>query len=563
MKEFLMVPRLLIIGTFVYASAALAQEKKEPEQTPTIKARTEFVQVPIIVQRSGKHVTGLTQSEFVVQQDGVDQPITAFEEIHAGSPVLPKPVSGFQNTATMQQTPQQITIIVLDSVNTDTMDMAYFRKELASFLVDAEKKRIPFGLVELTRTGMKVLHDFTTDPRAIFNAVVENNPTRPATIHERDSVTHGNPEEAAAMQPTPEMFDARVEQMIKAQDGEDERYRFQERTSRIDTLLAIQQLAQALKGIPGRKTVLWAGSGFEFLGTIAPGSPLNARTTNSRFHDPTPGNESVNMALYTWQLLNDANVAVYPIDTRRAANSAFQSMDPTVKYSPSDAAKQSLRDTDRGILDTFQLMAANTGGKPCIYRTDLRNCLMEATEDNHDYYLVGFYVDKNNKKTGWHKINVKFAQKATVRYRQGFLISDYKPEAARGADIQLALNSPFNYTSLPFQGQFTGFKDNGAKKTTGYELLIPPDSITIDPSENQINFDVLAVVRGNGGVEAGRVAQRINRKLNADNIADIKAHGIDYMNKVDLPPGDYRVWFVLRDNPSGRTGSVVVPLKVQ
>lgn len=59
------------------------------------------------------------------------------------------------------------------------------------------------------------------------------------------------------------------------------------------------------------------------------------------------------------------------------------------------------------------------------------------------------------------------------------------------------------------------------------------------------------------------MAQRIDRELQPANVADIQSRGIDYRNKMDLPAGEYGVWFVLRDNPTGRTGSVTVPLLVR
>jgi hypothetical protein len=127
-------------------------------------------------------------------------------------------------------------------------------------------------------------------------------------------------------------------------------------------------------------------------------------------------------------------------------------------------------------------------------------------------------------------------------------------------DLQLAMNSPFPFTALPFSGRFTGVTVQGAKNSVGYELRIPPSAITLD--ENKINFDVVAVFRTPGGKEAGRMAQRIERELPPQGIAEIKARGINYRNKIELPPGEYGVWFVLRDNPSGRTGSVSVPLKL-
>jgi hypothetical protein len=47
-----------------------------------------------------------------------------------------------------------------------------------------------------------------------------------------------------------------------------------------------------------------------------------------------------------------------------------------------------------------------------------------------------------------------------------------------------------------------------------------------------------------------------------DSIAEIKRTGIAYSNQLELAPGEYGVWFVVRDNLSERTGSAVVPVKV-
>jgi hypothetical protein len=45
--------------------------------------------------------------------------------------------------------------------------------------------------------------------------------------------------------------------------------------------------------------------------------------------------------------------------------------------------------------------------------------------------------------------------------------------------------------------------------------------------------------------------------------AVINAKGIHYTNKVDLPPGEYGVWFVVRDSIRGQTGSAVTTLSVK
>jgi hypothetical protein len=40
----------------------------------------------------------------------------------------------------------------------------------------------------------------------------------------------------------------------------------------------------------------------------------------------------------------------------------------------------------------------------------------------------------------------------------------------------------------------------------------------------------------------------------------VKANGVDFRNSLDLMPGKYTVRFVIRDNVTGKVGSVTAPL---
>ena len=141
-------------------------------------------------------------------------------------------------------------------------------------------------------------------------------------------------------------------------------------------------------------------------------------------------------------------------------------------------------------------------------------------------------------------------------------MAKFNAEAARKTDISLALGSPFDYTELPFTGKFDSFLHQGAKKWAKFRLQIPPQAITVDEPTGHIDFDVVAIARAQGGKEAARFIQRIDRKFPAQSIAEIKRIGIDYSNQLELAPGEYGIWFVVRDNLSGRTGSAVVPLRM-
>jgi VWFA-related protein len=553
----------LVVLAFGLILCSPAQDKQT--STPVFTSGTNFVQVPVIVQRSGKHVSGLKKEDFVLRQDGREQPIASFEEIHAGATTQTgEAQSQFGNQA--GQIPPQITIIALDMVNTPNLDRAYFMQEFQRFLEKSSKFEGPIGVVAIERNGIQILKGFTTDPRQIMAAVTEHPNALPTNNANFTTSDTRQMSDAIISQSESELAGADLISLnvaLKLREDDERMGRFQDRASRIDVQLTIQQLAQALKGIPGRKSVLLVGSGFKFIdsNTVLRSIGGGMGGTELKYSVDNAG-ETLNQALYTWRLLNDANVAVYPIDTRRTVNTAFQTMDTSGANTPSDLTFRQNQQADQDVLNTFKTISAATGGKPCFYRTDLDNCLREAVDDDHDYYLLGFYADKKNNQAGWHKIEVKTNEKANLRYRQGFILAKFNPEAARKTDIGLALSSPFAYTDLPFTGKFDSFAGQGSKTVAKFRLQIPPQAITIDEPSGHIDFDVVAIARAQGGKEAARFIQRIDRKFSPENIAEIKRVGIDYGNQLALAPGEYGVWFVVRDNLSGRTGSAVVPLKV-
>lgn len=544
---------LLAITSTVFAA------EQQDQRTPVFTSGTTFVQVPVIVQRSGKHVSGLKKEDFVLRQDGKEQPIASFEELHRGAQVTSSEpaASGFGNEGS--HVPPQITIIAIDMVNTPNLDRAYFTQEFQRYLSRSDKFNGPIGLVEIERGGIRVVKGFTTDPRVLLSSITKSSTSQPTANNDASLITRQISDGAIA---NADNYGDPIGAELRLREADEAMVRFQDRSSRLDTLYAIQQLAQGLKGIPGRKTLLLVGSGFKFIDSKVVLRSIGGGYGGTQLeYSVENGGQTFNQTLYTWKLLNDANVAVYPIDTRRTVNTAFQTMDTSSANTPSDLSFEQNRQADRDVLDSFKTIAAATGGKPCFYRTDLDNCLREAVDDDHDYYLLGFYADKQNRQTGWHKIDVKLNEKASLRYRQGFIIANFNSDAVRKSDIGLALNSPFAYTELPFTGSFdsmTGTNGRIAK----FRLVIPPGAILPEESSGHLDFDIVAIARATGGKEAGRVIQHIDRKLSPENVAEIKKTGIDYSNRLELASGDYGVWFVVRDNISGRTGSAVVPLKI-
>ena len=59
----------LLIPFLVLGSISILAHAQDKQQPPVFTSGTSFVQVPVIVQRSGKHVSGLKKDDFNLRQD--------------------------------------------------------------------------------------------------------------------------------------------------------------------------------------------------------------------------------------------------------------------------------------------------------------------------------------------------------------------------------------------------------------------------------------------------------------------------------------------------------------
>ena len=219
-------------------------------QIPKIKARTELVLVAVIAHRGGNHVAGLKTEDFTLQSDGKAQSIAVFEEVHPGAPTKQVTSGEFSNIAESRSAPEQLTIIAIDMNTTAPLDQAYLKDEIVKFLDSATNTGEPFALVAITRSGIRVLHDFTTDPK-LLAAVVKGQPLQ---------VSAKEAPGGTVMDFRPQLADNGVkllEVWTALMTNQEPFEIFRDWSSSVNTLVALQQLAQSLRGLPGRRR--WYG----------------------------------------------------------------------------------------------------------------------------------------------------------------------------------------------------------------------------------------------------------------------------------------------------------------
>jgi VWFA-related protein len=565
------VGRFLAVASLVAVPCA-ETTPQNPSEAPKIKSATELVVVPVIVHKGGAHLGGLKQESFELLEDGKAKEIAVFEEVHAAPTTESRPADGEFTNTRYGRDAQRLTVIAVDLVNTAPLDQLYLKQEIIKFLEDAPETEEHYCLVVLTTHGVHVLRDFTTDPKMIV-AALRKNDTQPNGKEPTGSTG------SAVFDQTPCAAGAgncgshegnnqgwkELQLWLTLYQTQESYDVFRDWNVRLDTLSALQQLAQWLSGVPGRKTLVWAGSGVQLYGGLTRVAAGHGPRRDYSTFDVRSAAQAADENAYTFNMLGRANVAVYPLDARHGANTSFAVFDSSRTDAPLgqgafSGQKGHVQNEDQEIIAMFQQIAASTGGKPCFNRTDLSNCLKEFATDSRDYYMLGFYADKKTKP-GWHALSVKLDQKAEVRHRKGFDLAT--TGKAQYSDFQLALSSPLPYTDVQINGRFTSVEGTVGKRRAQFELDLPPQTISLGEQENALKLEITAMARGIDGKEVANLSQRIDRKLEPQQVALIRSEGIHYTNRLEMPAGSYGVWFAVRDGNSGRTGSVITKLTVQ
>ncbi len=554
---------VVLIAALAGSNFVFAKPKDKDNSNVKFTARTEMVLIPTLVtDKSGHHITGLKQEDFTVLENGAEQKIATFEEIssdpHRWS--RPKNPNEFGNSLAGGTSNRRITLMVLDLINTSFMAQAHAREDMLKYLTQSVDQREPTALYILTRSGMRVVHDFTTDPRVLVAALHK---VKGDTFHFVDSpgdvealTGTASPDGSADVDPGAVQSEAQKLQTMM-EDAELNFKSFEQRLAIIYTLDGLQQVAQALKGFPGRKSLIWAGGGFPF--NVSDNMQL-APIGRDTLTDVLP------MYEHTWQLLNDAQIALYTVDVKGLVV-------PMASASVGNPGKNYARNMNRRLMDTqatFLVFADMTGGRAYYNSNDLVKGFRDAVNDSAEYYMLGYYLDRSKTKAGWRKLAVKVKRDHTeVRARSGFFVTNatVDPENSRNSDISSALQSPLDYTSLALVAHWDKVepgKEPG-KKHVNYDMHLAPEAAQIDSADNNhVELDFVALAKTPDGKPVDQPRdQKVDIHLTGEKLASIRQNGVGYRGFLDLAPGEYTVRFVVRDNLSGRIGSVAAPLKVE
>ncbi len=548
MKRFAAAAWVVSVG------GLLAQQGDTPL---VLKSTTRLVMLSVIARdRNNQPATDLRKEDFRVKVNGKVQPITVFSMESAGQlPVASGAAPGtvasvaasaslppntFSNRLTAQSgTPSGVTIILVDTRNTKMTDQIYAKAQVIRYLHTLQ----PSDHVGLYMFGasLKVLHDYTSDASALLAKL--------NTAKDWNSVDTSEQDATGALQTDSAILDG----LTRGAGGTSEAERAFYTTDKVlATLHSFDFISEHLAQLPGRKNLIWVSGGF----------PLDVG------YDSIPDikNPAVDQRMFTEEVdrtlraMNDANVAVYPVDARGLmVDSRFSAENRKIVARPPLAPPIGVKEQQ-----TMQEMANRTGGLAFYNTNDLARAIHAASDDSRVTYTIGFYPTDNGFDGKFHKIDVETPERSGIklRYRKGYFDVAEKPQdaKARMAELRDAVWSPIDATAMGIVATVRPVAGDAGS----IDIALKIDHATIGLAQEgtrwQGRLDVLFVQRDDQGHEFGGVDDTVDLNLTAETYKKLLAEDLAYHRVVARAGTAKLLRIVVRDATSGAMGSVTVAL---
>lgn len=219
------------------------------------------------------------------------------------------------------------------------------------------------------------------------------------------------------------------------------------------------------------------------------------------------------------------------------------------------------RDRFNDQQETLHTLAADTGGKALLDSNDLSTGMQQAQRDFTTYYLLGYYSTNETQDGRFRKITVRLKdQQAKLEYRQGYFATKvWKSfnEADKERQLAEAMQLGNPATDLPLALEVNYFRLNRARYFVPLAVKIPGSvvAMTKKGKNQETELDFIGQVRDAKNKIAGSVRDAIRVKLNPENAALLGQRQLQYDTGFVLPPGDYKLKFLARENADGKMGT--------
>ncbi len=327
------------------------------------------------------------------------------------------------------------------------------------------------------------------------------------------------------------------------------------------TLDAMEAIAHRLASLPGRKNLVWISGGFPFTLGLEPEdfSLNNPNREHRTFED-----ETARVA----RAMNDANIAIYPVDARGLMiNPAFSASSrgaafPVARGRNPPPPPRTFRPPNQ---DTMQILAERTGGRAFYNTNDLTGAVRTAVNDAKVTYTLGFYPSSDDWDGKFHDLKVKVARGGVdVRYRKGFLaVTDRGPTAKQLKDeLGNAINGTLVATGIGINARMD-VVDKPKPGTLQIITQVDQANVAFDQQNDHWTgkLELAFAQYAADGKLLNADVQTLTMNLGKERYDDIQKRGLLYTKTIDPLENADHIRIVIMDHSNGKIGSLEIPLK--
>ena len=554
--------QICVLFLTLFLTHAAHTQAQEPDDV--VKVKSNLVNIDVIVKdKKGKYISDLKPEDFTVTENGVAQKIEFFdapgslsETRKAGEIVAESPA---KNSPTVTR---NYIALVLDSQSTDFTNMKPVREGAIKYVREQVTDADAVAILSVTN-GLQMLQPFTDDKAKLITSI-EKIGTPDAKSFEHKDLT----ENIATLREFLNNASSTPTTELTSPAGGSEAARIMiARTVlaqfiRLRTALSLQQarpvlaalaaIAEGLRPIPGKKTLVLFSQGF------------------------------VSPAVLDWQvqstidIANRANVAIYIIDSAglRAGAPASGSLVPASPLAGVSAItnqEQRIRAVGGETVfdnvrhegqtreyDILYRISGDTGGKFLKGNNDIGQGLERINQEIQARYTLAYRSTNQNFDGTFRKVKIEVRRPAVeIMSRSGYYA--IPPE-------EIVLLSPSDkkllagFTAaeanqgLPLFVSLSPFRTREGLYTVPLAIEVPPSAVKFDRKgdKHSMQLEVLGVLKATPDRMLSRLGGNFDVNLSANDYNQILNNNIFYRQDLQLTSGDYTIDLIVRDKQTGK-----------
>jgi VWFA-related protein len=524
--------KTLTLAVLVLIIASANSVRAQSDSTP-IRVTTKLITVNVVVRdKHAQPVTDLTKDDFVLLDGKTPRAIQLFsmektEVVPPPERVLP-PDTYSNEIGRGEGLPSNLTIILLDSLNTESFDRAYPRSQVRKLLLTLQPQdRVALYALD---SRLRILHDFTSDASTLLAALKRG---QDGGLQDVDI-------------PASDQSNTLAWRMAALAENDESIHREQLSLNRVAaTGEALRAIADHVSYLPGRKNLVWISTSFPFY--LESGN-IQRTPDGKKMAYPTE-TELVERAL------SNANIAVYPMDARGLVSGGEDEI--ATKSVNKEAA-------DMAETSNMEALARRTGGR--VYRdtNNINGSIRQTIDGSRVTYQLGFYAENVTWDGSFRKIQVKVNRRdLQVQARDGYFAlaePNLTPELVRALIAQTA-HSLIDATGIRFALHIASVSA-AAENRLDLSFSLDPSQFSFSTQAGEFKDTVevaLVTTDANNHVLQTTVIP-LPFKIDAETYDHLVKDGLSLRREVVIPPAASELQVIVYDEGSSRVGSVRVPL---